>query len=109
MRGARGGGKCRQGSGVEAGYVSDIVEVDVLEEVTILGAFFDTDILMLVIEVLTPLGDADGGETFEVEAGMVAAAKLTIAAEDEYRVESGLGADKVAVGSAGRRALGGPL
>ena len=44
---------------------------------------------MLVVEVLAPLGEADGGEAFVVEAGVVAAAEEAVAAEDEHGVEGG--------------------
>ena len=51
-------------------------------------------------EVLAPLGDADGGEALEVEAGVVASAEEAVAAEDEDGVEGGDLADEVTAGDA---------
>ena len=62
LRLAGGGGQSGQCCGVEAGDVSDVVEVDELEQVAVLGAVFDADVLVLVVEVLAPLGETDGGE-----------------------------------------------
>ena len=84
LRLARGGGEGGERGGVHAGDVGDVSGVDVLEEVAVLdgtggsileGSRFGTRGLVLVIEVLLPLGDAHGGEAFGVEAGVVAAAE----------------------------------
>ena len=45
------------------------------------------DVLVLVVEVFAPLGEADGGETFEIEAGVVAATEIAVGAKDEDGVE----------------------
>ena len=98
LRRAGGEGEGGEGGGVEAGDVGDVVEVDELEEVAELdlspravdvSAGGDADVLVLVVEVLAPLGDADGGEALEVEAGVVASAEEAVAAEDEDGVEGG--------------------
>ncbi len=52
LRRAGCGGQRGEGGGVEAGDVGDVVEVDVLEEVAVLDAVFDADVLVLVVEVL---------------------------------------------------------
>src|SRR5258705_217282 len=59
LRDAGRGGEGGQRGEVEAGDVGDVVEVDVLEEVAVLEAVFDADVLMLVVEVFGPLGEAD--------------------------------------------------
>jgi acetylglutamate kinase len=82
LRLAGGGGEVGENGGVEAGYVGDVVEVDILEEVAVLDAVFDADVLVLVVEVLAPLGEADSGEALEVEAGVVAATEVAVGAED---------------------------
>src|ERR1700722_6589154 len=83
--GGQGSQRCR----VEAGYVCDVVEVDVLEEIAVLDAVFDADVLVLMIEVFAPLGEADSGEAFHVKAGVVAATEETVATEDEDGREGG--------------------
>ena len=62
LRDAGCGGEGGEGGGVEAGDVGDVVEVDVLEEVAVLYAVFGAEVLVLVVEVFGPLGEADGGE-----------------------------------------------
>ena len=68
---------------------------------------------MLVVEVLAPLGEADSGEAFAVEAGVVAAAQEAVAAEDEDGMEGWDHPHKVVVevprGCAGGAALRGGL
>ena len=43
---------------------------------------------MLVIEVLAPLGEADGGEALLIEGEMVAAAEIAVETELEHRAET---------------------
>jgi hypothetical protein len=81
------GGESGEGGGVEAGYVGDIAEVDVLQEIAELSAVFYADVLVLVVEVLGPLGEANGGEALLIEGAVVAAAEEAVAAEDENGVE----------------------
>ena len=72
-RGQRG-----QRGGIESSYIGYVGEVDKLQQVAELGAVFDADVLVLVVEVFAPLGDADGGEAFFVEAGVVTSAQVPV-------------------------------
>ena len=83
------GGQSGEGGRVEPGYVGHVGKVDELEEIAVLDAVFDADVLVLVIEVFAPLGEADGGEAFLVEAGVVATAEVTVVPKDEDGVECG--------------------
>lgn len=81
-------GENRHGSGVQPRDAGDVVEVVVLDQVAVLHAVFDADVLVLVVEVLAPFGEADSGEAVLVEGGVVAAAEEAVAPEFENRVEA---------------------
>ena len=84
---AGSGGEAGESGGVEAGDVGDVVHVDEVDVVFHKDTVFSAGGLVLVVEVLLPLGEADGGEAFLVEAGMVSSAQESVAAEDEGGVE----------------------
>ena len=60
---------------------------------------------MLVVEVLAPLGEADGGEAVLVEGGVIAAAEEAVAAELEHGIEArSRRRDRVGTADVGNRA-----
>lgn len=75
-RGERGGD-----GDVEARDLRGVRGVDELEQVTVLGAVLGADGLVLVVEVLAPVGEADGGEAFVGERAVIAAAEEAVEAE----------------------------
>ena len=87
LRLAGRGGKSGQDGGVQARDVGDIVGIDELEQVAVLDAVLGAQGLVLVVEVLAPLGEANGGEPCVVEAGVVATAKVAVTAKDHHRME----------------------
>ncbi len=72
-RGCRGQGEAGQQAGVDPGDLGDVGEVDPLDHVAERHAVADLDLLMLAVEVLVGLGQADGGEPSLVERDVVAA------------------------------------
>src|SRR6185437_1101601 len=88
LRCSRGGGEGRERGRVEPGHVRHVVEIDELEQIAVLLAVFETDVLVLVVEVLAPLCEANGGEALLIEGEMVAAAKKAVEPELEHRAES---------------------
>src|SRR6185437_4774466 len=87
LRGSRGGGKCCQRGGIEARHIRYVVEIDILEQVSVLLPVLHTDVLVLVVEVLPPLREADCGEALFIEGKMVASAEVAVEAELENRAE----------------------
>src|SRR5215472_14315236 len=75
---------CERGErgGVQPGDIGYVTCIDELEQVAVLDPVFRAEGLVLMVEVLAPLGEADGGKTCVVEAGVVAAAKIAVAAKD---------------------------
>ncbi len=53
----------RQNRGIQPRHIAHILEVDKLEQVTILDAILDPHILMLMIEIFTPFSEAHGCES----------------------------------------------
>ena len=63
------------------------------------------DILVLVVEVLAPLGEADGGESFAVEGGVVSAAAVAVRPGDQGCEERRIrGRSEVGAGGVGHGA-----
>lgn len=87
LRLAWGSGERGERGRVEAGDVGDIGCVNELEQVAVLDAVFRAQGLVLVVEVFAPLGEANGGETRVVKAGMVTTAEIAVAAEDHDGAE----------------------
>ncbi len=104
LRQAGRGGKGGKSGGVQASDIGDVVEVVVLDQVAVLDAVFSADVLVLMVEVLQPLGEADSGKTLRTEAGMVAPTAETVTAEDHDRTKGWSGHDEIAMGFTGRSA-----
>src|SRR5277367_4700073 len=79
----RSGGERGQCSGIQPRHVGHVVEVDKLQQISVLHAVFDANVLMLMVIVLTPLGKTHGGEAFLIERAMVATAQIAVAVKDE--------------------------
>ncbi len=89
LRGWGSEGEGRHRRRVHAGHVGDIGEIDLLGHVPIRHAVLDADVLVLAIEVLGRLGEADGRDIPREERHVVAASQVAIGPEDRPGPEPG--------------------
>jgi len=68
-----------------AGNLRNVLEVIELEEVSELDSAFCSNMLMLVVEVLSPLSEANGRESFGAERTVVSSAKIAIEPKLHHR------------------------
>src|SRR5215813_8389931 len=80
-------GQRRQRRRVETGHVGHVVVIHKLGQITKFDAVFRAWVLVLVVKIFAVLGKADRGKALVVERGMVAAAQVAVAAEDQQRAE----------------------
>src|SRR5262249_19166675 len=78
-------GQRRQRRGVEPGNVGHVVVIDKLGQITKFDAVFGSWVLVLVVEIFAVFREPDRGEALVIEGGMVSAAEITVAPENELR------------------------
>ena len=76
-----------QRRGIQPGDLRHIVEVDKLQQIPILDAILNPHILMLMVEIFPPLGEAHGWKSLLVEGAMIAAPQIAVAAKDQHWVK----------------------
>jgi hypothetical protein len=72
---------------VEPGNLCNVLKVIKLDQVAIFNSVFCSNMLMLVVEVLSPLGKSNGREAFSAKTTVVATAKISIQSELHHRLK----------------------
>src|SRR3984885_1182239 len=81
LRCTRRGGEGGKRGRVEASNVGSVGRVDEVDEIPVLHSIFDAYVLMLMIKIFSPFGQADGSKAFLIEGSVVATTQKAVLAK----------------------------